>query len=440
MSSAAVERFRALLRVPTVSRLDVATTDWPQFERFRGLLEELYPRIHEHLDRDIVAGHSLLFRWKGASSERPLVLLAHYDVVDPGTAEWQHPPFDAALTDDGLTVWARGALDDKGSLAGILEAVESLLESGHHPEQDVYLAFGHDEETRGSGALAIADLLAERGVHPALVLDEGGAVALDGFPGVDKPLAVVGVSEKGTTVVRLVVNQPGGHASTPPRVSATARLARAIDRITRHPFPVRLSPPVLAMLRAIAPHASGVTRVALSALPLSTPIVERVLAGSDETRAMIQTSCAVTTLTAGHAVNALPESAEATVNLRIAVGSSVDAALRHLTTVIADPGVHIEIVNRGEPAPVSPTDGPGWDAIATTVGEHFPDAVLTPYVQTGATDSRHFTRLSAAVYRFTPFRVSRAERDALHARDERLSVASFEEGIRFYRDLIARFR
>lgn len=436
----ALERFQELLRIPTISRLDPAETATEEFDRFVKALERLYPLVHGRLSREVVAGHSLLFRWAGRASSEPTVFMAHYDVVAATDAGWEHPPFDAHVTGDGdgRVVWGRGTIDDKGSVVAILEAVERLLEQGHEPAHDIYLSFGHDEETHGSGAQAIAALLDERGVRPALVLDEGGAVALEAFPSVERPIAVVGVSEKGTTLVRLVVDQKGGHSSTPPRWSATARLARAIVRLNERQFPARFPAPVLQMLRILAPHARGTVGRALRALPASAPLLLRIFGRSDETRAMTQTTQAVTILEAGHAANALPERAEAMLNLRIAIDSSVERALRHVRRAIKDDAVRVELVSAGEPAPVSPTTGQAWRTVTATIATAFPEAVITPYVQTGATDSRFFTAISSAVYRFTPFLLTRSERDALHAKNERITVRAFLDGIEFYRALMLR--
>jgi carboxypeptidase PM20D1 len=436
----AIERLQELVRIPTISRLDETEVDWTQFDRFIETVARLYPRTHATLTRELVAGHSMLYRWPGTGDDDPTVLLAHYDVVTATDDGWTHPPFDAEVTGSGddRIIWGRGTLDDKGSLVAILEAVERSLEDGVTPANDVYLSFGHNEETAGTGAAAVVDVLEGRGIRPALVLDEGGAIALDAFPGVDRPLAVVGVSEKGATLVRLVVDQKGGHASTPPTLTATARLARAIVRLNRRPFPSGFNPASLAMLRTLAPHATGTVGRVLRSLGVTKPLLLRIFARSDETRAMIRTTQAVTMLEAGHAANALAEHAEAMVNIRVAVGSSVDEAVAHVRRAIRDDAVAIEIVQPGEPSPISPTSGSAWDAIAETVAQTHPEAIVTPYVQNGATDSRHFTRISRNVYRFTPFVMSRAERDTLHAKDERMHVSSYLRGIEFYRALVAR--
>lgn len=434
----AVERFRTLLRIPTMSRNAVEQTDWEAFDLFVATLPELYPALHATLDREL-HGHSMLYRWRGAGDGPPTVLMAHYDVV-PATAEgWEHPPFGAEIVGDGdrRVLWSRGTLDDKGALVAILEAVDALVTAGFTPADDVYLSFGHDEETVGSGAKAIVAALAERGVRPALVVDEGGAVVEDIFPGVTKPIAVVGVSEKGITSVRLTVEQNGGHASTPPKLTATVRLARAITRLNAKPFPARLTETNLQMVETLGAHATGPLRAVFTRARTLKPALVAVLGRvSDETRAIVRTTTAVTQLSGSLAANALPETAEAVVNVRIAVGSSVAETLTHLRKAIRDPLVRIEAVDASEPSPVSPTTGQEWEAVAHSIEAVHPEAVVTPYIMLGASDSRHFTTISDAVYRFTPFEMSTEERGTLHARNERIHVATWLRGIRFYERLL----
>lgn len=436
----ALERFRTLLRIPTISRTDAARTDWAAFERFIDALPELYPALHASLERER-HGHSLLYRWRGSSpAGAPTVLMAHYDVVPATDDGWQHPPFAATLTGEGedQLLWSRGAIDDKGALVAILEAVEALAASGFTPVDDVYLSFGHDEETRGTGAQAIAAALRERGVRPALVVDEGGAIVERIFPGVDKPIAVVGVSEKGITSLRLTVEQNGGHASTPPRMTATVRLARAITRLNARPFPSRLTETNLRMVETLGAHATGPLRAVFTRARRLRPVLHGVFGRlSDETRAIVRTTAAVTQLSGGLAANALPETAEAVVNVRVAVGSSVAEAVEHVRRAVRDPEVRIDVLDPSEPSPVSPMEGPAWERVAHAVEAVHPNAAVTPYVMLGASDSRHFTGIAEAVYRFTPFELSGEERGALHARDERIRVATWLRGIAFYRHLLA---
>jgi carboxypeptidase PM20D1 len=434
-----VERFRALLQIPTISRLDTGRTQWQHFERFVTLLPQLYPGVHKSLAREIVAEHSLLYRWAGKSADAPTILLAHYDVVAASDERWEHPPFGAELveTPEGTELWARGALDDKGALVSILEAVERRVSDGFVPANDIYLSFGHDEETVGTGSQAIVALLASRGIRPAMVVDEGGAVVEDIFPGVSGPIAVVGVSEKGITSVELTVVQDGGHASTPPRLSATARLARAIVRLNAAPFRARFSKTNLEMIRTVGGHARQPYRWLFTNQWLTRGILLALFSRlGDETRAMVRTTAVVTRLSGSDAENALAEKAAATVNMRVAVGSTVDESVAHIRRTIRDARVEVTARNPSEPSPISPTVGPQWDAVRHAIETTFTGAIVTPYIQLGASDSRHFTGICDAVYRFTPFEMSLAERGTLHAVNERIRVDTWLRGIEFYATLI----
>ncbi|MGV8896631.1 MAG: M20/M25/M40 family metallo-hydrolase [Rhodoglobus sp.] len=437
---AAIARFQALLRIPTISRLNEDEVEWEHFDHFLMQLQELFPLVHRKLDREIVEGYSVLFRWPGRSSTEPSVLMGHYDVVAATDFGWKHPPFAAELSgkgDDQL-IWGRGTIDDKGAVVGILEAVEAQIEAGMQPAQDIYLAFGHNEETSGNGARAMAGLIASRGVRPALVLDEGGAIVEGAFPGVTAPVAVVGVTEKGSTVLRLVVDQQGGHASTPPRLSATARLAEAIVRLNNRPFPASFNPVTIDMFRTLGAYANGFIGFLFRNIRFTKPLLLPIFARQgDETNAMVRTTQAVTMLEAGHAVNALAERATATVNLRIAVGSTVDDAVRHVVSSIADDAVRVEVVTAEEPSPVSLVSGIAWELVRSTIEKVYPGTVVTPYVQNGATDSRHFSGISRGIYRFTPFELTSEQRETLHARNERMHVATYLRGIEFYKALIA---
>lgn len=213
----AIERLRALVRIPTIARPTSGPgprADRDAFERFIAALPEQFPRVHAALERERLGtdpegsiGYTLLYRWRGSEPEgagSPTVLMAHYDVVPATDEGWTHPPFAAELVEhEGEpVVWGRGAIDDKGALAAVLEAVERLLEAGFAPRHDVLLLFGHDEEVAGTGARAVVAALQERRIRPALVLDEGGAIVEGVFPGLHEPAALVGVTEKGITTLR----------------------------------------------------------------------------------------------------------------------------------------------------------------------------------------------------------------------------------------------
>jgi carboxypeptidase PM20D1 len=433
----AVERLRALVRIPTVSRSDPAGEDRAAFASLREKLAELYPLTHSRLEVETLEGGSLLFRWPGQGTGRPSVLMAHHDVVPAEEPGWRHEPFAADLADD--RIWGRGSLDDKGMLVAILEAVEARLAAGFEPAADLYLFSGSDEETAGSGAERAVALLTERGVRPGLVLDEGGAVTADAFPGLDGEIAFVGVAEKGIAGIRLTVEKPGGHAATPARNGATTTLARAILRLERHPAPAGLSAPVSAMLRAIAPHAHGAQR-RMFARPrvFRLALIRALSRRGGEAEAIVRTTRAVTRLSGSAGDNVLAERATATINARIAIGSSVQQTADEIRKAIADDEVQVEVLYGADPSPVSPSSGAEWDLLGEVIGEIFPGATVAPYVMLQASDSKHFTRISDTVYRFLPFDLPAAERATLHAKDESIRVETLQRAVRFFELLISR--
>jgi carboxypeptidase PM20D1 len=435
-SDRAVAKLQALVRIPTVSHRDPALVDTAAFDAFLAELERQFPLLHERLASTRIEDHALLLHWPGHRSERPVVLMAHLDVVpvDEG-APWQHPPFNADLVDGA--VWGRGTLDDKGALTAICEAVETLLEAGHTPAQDVWLSFGCDEEVSGSSARSAVAELVRRGVRPWLVLDEGGAVAHEAFPGVAAPIGVIGVGEKGTTSLRLRVEGRGGHASTPARHGPTARLARAVLRLERAPLPASLPAPTVELLRRMAPHAIPALRPVLANAARLRPLVTRALvAAGPESAALTRTTVAVTTLSGSPALNVIASTATAGVNLRITVGDTVAGVLEHLRRAIADDEVQIEVVDQNEPSPLSPVDDEAFRLLEAVIGELFPDAVPAPYLMLAATDARFFTTICERVYRFAPFRMTKAQRESIHAHDEHLTVDAFLDGVAWYRHLI----
>src|SRR5690606_17107964 len=226
----AAMRLGEAIRIRTVGDEQQPDSIRAALEEFRAWLSVTYPALHAVAGRTVVDGGTLLYEWKGADPDlSPIILMAHQDVVPETASErWQHAPFSGEIADG--SIWGRGSIDNKGSLLAIMEAAEALAAAGHMPARTVMLVFGHDEETTGSGAAAVAALLAERGVRAQFVLDEG-SLAIADPPVTAGPVALIGVSEKGYATVRVLARAPGGHSSAPPDETAVGTLARAIDAI-----------------------------------------------------------------------------------------------------------------------------------------------------------------------------------------------------------------
>jgi len=437
-----------LVRLPTVAGPDGAPADPAVFDEHVRAIEESFPLLAAACERTTIGHHAQLWRWPGTVSRtaRPVaqtpppavVLMAHQDVVPapPGDG-WSRDPFSGSIVDS--RVHGRGTLDDKGDLVCTLLAAETMLELGERPRPDVYFFLGDNEETAGSSARSAVDELRRRGVSPRFVLDEGGAVVHGAFPGVRRPQAMLGLGEKGLLSVRLTVRSDGGHASAPPRLGAVDRIARALTRLHRRPFPARLTPVTRALLRHLALRSTPAMRLALTIATNAGPAGASLLAAmGGEPAALVRTTIAATRLEGSAANNVLAAQASAVLNLRLAPWDSVDAALGRLRRVIADRAVEIVPLESNEPSPVSDPDDPALRLVAAALAASHPNADLAPYITLAATDARRFHAIADNVYRFSPLDMDPDERARIHGVDESVSVGALGRGVVFYRELLGR--
>lgn len=438
----AAEHLARAITFKTISHQDPAQNEESAFDGLHKALEEMFPKAHQSLTREVVGKHSLLFTWKGKdASKPPILLMAHQDVVpvEPGTeGDWQKPPF--AGTIEGGFVWGRGAMDFKNGVVGILEAVEALLSSGYAPSRTVYLAFGHDEEVGGDkGASALVDLLASRNVRLAYVLDEGMFVTQGILKGIDAPVAFIGLAEKGYVSVELTVESEGGHSSVPPRPTSTGILAKALVDLEEHPMPARIEGPARLLFETLAPEMPFGNRVILSNLWLLSPVAKAVLSKGPATDAMLRTTTAPTMLEGSIKENVLPKRPRAVVNFRILPGDTSQSVLDHVTRTVNNPKIKVNVLagsNKKEPSPVSDGAGLGYKLVEKTIRQVIPEALVAPSLVLGGTDSYHYQRIADGVYRFSPTRLTDEDRPRFHGTNERVSIKSFGEQVRFYAQLI----
>jgi carboxypeptidase PM20D1 len=369
-----------------------------------------------------------------------LVLMAHLDVVPViNAAGWSRAPF-AGLIEEGA-IWGRGTLDDKGSLLGILEAVEALLKAGFAPQRTIYLAFGHDEEMGGAkGAAAIVRHLKSRGVAIGAVLDEGMAVTEGQLPFRSTPVAIIGLAEKGYVSVQLSVDSPGGHSSMPPPKSAVGELATAIHRLEANQMPGHLDGPVRLLLETLAPEVGYPERLALANLWVLGPVIKSVLLDAAPTAALVRTTTAATMMSGSEKENVLPQEASAVINYRILPGDSVEGVLSHVRAVIANPRIKIQALPLGsEPSAIAPTDTPAYRALAKSIREVFADTIVVPGLVLAATDARHYSDLTPNIYHFVPLRFSSDDKGRIHGKDERIKTSNYAEVIFCYMRFIENF-
>jgi carboxypeptidase PM20D1 len=439
-ADAAARRLAEAIRIPTISHSnDPARVEAEAFARFHAWLAESYPRLHRTLALERVGEHSLLYTWEGRDLElEPVLLVAHQDVVPAENAErWSRPPFEGRV-EDGF-VWGRGAVDDKGSIVAICEAVEALLAEGFVPRRGVMLAFGHDEEIGGGGGAArIAERLAQRGVRAAMVLDEGMAVMRPGvLPGLSRLSAPIGVAEKGSATLELVAQAAGGHSSTPPRQTAAGILARAVARLEDQPMPAAVGGVTGAFFAQLAPELPLPLRVPLANMWLFGGPAAALLRDQPAVNALLRTTTAVTMLSGSPKENVLPVQAVAVVNFRILPGETAQLVLERTRAIVDDPRVEVRFRSTPrDPSPVSPWDVPAFELLRRTIAERFPDTVVAPALVVGGTDARHYRTVSDRIYRFLPFLFGTEDLTLPHGIDERLAVESLAEGVRWYARLL----
>jgi carboxypeptidase PM20D1 len=442
--AAVAESMAAAVRAKTVSGLLDPAGVAAEFDKLHAHLQARYPLLHASLKREVVGGHSLLYTWAGSDDQAaPVALLAHQDVVPiaPGTeALWKKPPF-AGVIEDGM-VWGRGTLDDKSNLVAQFEAVEMLLKAGFKPRRTVYFVLGHDEEVGGAlGAVKIVELLKQRNVKLAWVMDEGLAVTEGVLPGVAKPLALIGLAEKGFVSLKLTANTAPGHSSMPPAPGASAigMLSAALARLDQNPFPGGVQGAAAGLFSAVAPELPFGQRLAMSNLWLTRPLVEPMLAKGAATNAMMRTTTALTIVNAGNKDNVLPGRAEAVVNFRILPGETTQSVLVRVKQVIADERIEVApcCSPASDPTRLSSPQSEAYKLIERTVREVFPDSLVAPGLMLAGSDARHFDGITEQSFRFMPIRFNNEDLKRVHGTDERISVDQLADMVRFYHRLLA---
>ncbi len=436
----AVQRLSMALQYRTISTQENRDQYRHEFDAFIDFIRDSYPLIHEKLELEVVNDYTLLFKWEGTSPGLPAALMqGHYDVVpiEPGTYEsWTHPPFDGMVA-DGF-VWGRGAIDDKSGIMSYMEAITYLLQSGFEPERTVYIALNHDEEVGGrQGARKVADLMLEREIDIAFVTDEGMPVAEKILEGLEVPIAMIGVAEKGYVSLELEVNKVGGHSSMPPRETTIGALSAAITNLKQQPMEGRFTGLLKDTFEPLLPDLPFIYRMGLSNLWLFGGIIEDRLGYIPHTNAALRTTIAPTMFHAGIKENVLPQTGQATINFRIHPNNSIREVLYYVQDTIDNEKIEVRVLDGArEPSPVSSTSSQAYLDMKQTIHEIFPGIPVAPAMFLAATDSRHFTEVSDNLLRFRPIRARPEDRGRIHGTDERIAVDNYAEMIAFYIRLI----
>lgn len=434
----AVSRFQELVRVKTVSAKD-GNFDKEEFAKFLPLLKELYPDAFSVLESELINEFGILLRWKGKTAEKPMVLMAHHDVVSDEGQDWKYPAFEAGIHDD--CIWGRGTIDTKCILAAILEGINNLVKEGFVPERDIYFASSNCEEIGGDTMPKIVDTFIERGIKPGFVLDEGGAIMSNLPMGIKTPFAMIALSEKGWATLKLTAkakNAAHGAKATSAgdKVSAPVKLLRALNKLDSSPSKATITPALEGMLQSFAPYVSGPLNKVFENVAYLKPIIKKAMESNADTAAMIRSAIIINGYEATPTpAGATPEIATAAVKVRIAPQDTLDEIVSHIKKVVGK-DITVEIMERSDPPRISDYKTESFEYIKETVKKVFPDVGASPFILNAGTDSRHFAKICDEIYRFGAFRLNDDLFSTVHSANERIPVEDYLKMIDFYTELM----
>ncbi len=431
----ATECLCQLVRCKTVSYRDKDLEDDAEFERLISILPNLYPNVFKACEFSQLPDRALLFRWKGKTEGKPSVLMAHYDVVPVNEDMWNVPAFEAIIKDG--RVWGRGTLDTKVTFNGVLFAADHLINQGFVPENDIYFAFSGGEEVNGKGAVNIVDYFEQNGIEPSMVVDEGGAVVENVFPGVKTPCGLIGIAEKGMMDVKYTVKSGGGHASAPKPKTPVDTLSRACVKLVDNPFKAHLTPPVAKMFDTLGRYSSFVFKIIFANIKIFLPVLDIICKKSGgELNALMRTTVAFTQMSGSSASNVIPPEAYMVSNMRLNPEDNIDGAIEYINKTIDDERVEVSLIHGMNPSRISVTDCDGWNRVANAVASTWKGCIVSPYLMVQCSDSRHWGRISDKVYRFSAMDLTAEERSTIHGNNESIRLETLASAVEFYIRLI----
>lgn len=432
-ADSAVRHLSEAVRINTTSYMDTAKIDYPAFDELHRKLQEWYPAIMKQGEYKEI-DYSILIRIQGSdSSLKPALFMAHQDVVPvvQGTEkDWLHGPFSGDIADG--YIWGRGTLDIKNMLIAELESMEYLLAHGRKLRRTVYLAFGQDEETVGTGAIQIARYLKEQKVELEYVLDEGGRVGSGDAFGADIAVGSIGMYEKGYADLKLSAESRGGHSSNPFNGTSLGALAKAIAAIVDHPLENVLPECAKETLRILTPYMhEGPFKEAVRDIAANEQEIIRLFLAHPDLNSQIHTTIAPTMISGGsQAGNVMPQHMEAVINFRLAPQDTDAGLLEHCRKLAGD-DIKAEFIVANEASRQSRFDTEGFRSLQQVLSHYFGDIVFVPSVNTTATDARSYEEICDCCMRFGPFLEQEDIRAAgVHGTNERISVRAYLQGIR----------
>ena len=429
---AAVKKVQGAIQIPTISMRDDTIPDKPFYD-LQDYLEKTFPLFHEKAEKRVIEKYALMYKIEGSDPTlKPAMFMGHQDVVPPQEEGWTYPPFSAEVADG--CIWGRGSFDMKSQLVSIFEATEMHLREGKMPKRTMYFCFGHDEEIAGKGAQAMCKVLKEEGVEFEFIFDEGMNPVNASLVGIDGPLALVGVCEKGWVNAKIIAKGTAGHAAMPPKETTAVSLAKAVVKLNKHQMKARFTPAVNMLIKSVCPKASFKFRLLMANADILKPLVKPILLRiSPAVASMLRTTMAFTVLHASDAANVMPDESYAVVNCRVNLGEKVEDVKTHMQKVLGSKyEIELAQLGRHEPTSMSDLDSFGWRMMQKTVAEVFPGGVTAPFPFVAGTDSKFYDELTHCTFKFSPHITDAKYRAGMHNVNEYFKVSDVGSDIQFY--------
>ncbi len=436
-----------MIQCKTVSNLDDSLVEWSEFEKFRALLKEIFPKIYSACEFYKVGKTGIVHKISGTDSgssdglKHAVVLMAHYDVVPAEKEKWSFEPFAGDVADGYIR--GRGTMDTKGTLCACLEAVEASLLSGWKPKKDLYLCFSGEEEINGATCSDIVAWFKTNGISVDFVLDEGGAIVENIFPGVGRRCAMIGTAEKGSVYMDLVVKGRSGHASAPPKHSAVGLAGKIICQIEKTPYKAEFTAPVKQLFKIMgANNSNPALKFLFSNLWLTKPLIKLISSSmGGELNALLHTTCAVTMVEGSKSYNVLPSQAVIGMNFRLLGSDTVEKTKARIEKIARkavgkEAEISIKLVSENNPSIESDADCEQWNVLCSAIHKTWPDILVSPYLMMACSDSRHYCSITDKVYRFSGMFMSKEDRAMIHGIDEKISIETLLTTVEFYKNLL----
>lgn len=426
------ESLSALIQTQTVSSNN--QTDKSCFYRFHELLKQTFPKVFSTCELEDFNG-SLLLCIRGSGEGLPILLMNHHDVVE-AQGEWRYPAFSGTIAEG--KVWGRGALDTKGGLFCMLQAMEELLEADFTPKRDVYFVSSCTEECQGEGASLVAKTLKERGIKFYFVIDEGGMIINQPIAGAKGRFAMVGTGEKGCADIKFIARSNGGHAAMPGKNTPLVRIGKFMAEVERKKlFKAKLSPTVCRMFSVLSSSMQGPLKHVFKHARLYSGALSRIVPKVSNTAgAMIKTTVAFTMAGGSQGINVLPQEAFVIANMRYSHHQGRDNSIKAITDIANKYNLETVVLDPGNESSVCSWNTEGFEFVESCINKVFPDVKVSPYILNCASDCRFMDELSESCLRFTPFAVDNEQLRSIHGRNENVSTSCLPLAVEFYKSLI----